>query len=67
MEKRSAPPNGIQGSDLYPARTKPPELQHMRPRTFIVNFKNYPEVMGEGSLRLAKAAAGLSGSSVSTS
>src|SRR5271169_3177467 len=31
----------------------------MRPRTFIVNFKNYPEVMGEGSLRLAKAAAGL--------
>jgi|HubBroStandDraft_1064217.scaffolds.fasta_scaffold183698_2 triosephosphate isomerase (TIM) len=32
----------------------------MRPRTFIVNFKNYPEVMGEGSLRLAKAAAGLS-------
>jgi triosephosphate isomerase len=32
----------------------------MRPRTFIVNFKNYPEVMGEGSTRLAKAAAGLS-------
>jgi len=32
----------------------------MLPRTFIVNFKNYPEVMGEGSLRLAKAAAGLS-------
>jgi triosephosphate isomerase len=32
----------------------------MRPRTLIVNFKNYPEVMGEGSLRLAKAAAGLS-------
>jgi triosephosphate isomerase (TIM) len=32
----------------------------MAPRTFIVNFKNYPEVMGEGSLRLAKAAAGLS-------
>jgi triosephosphate isomerase (TIM) len=32
----------------------------MGPRTFIVNFKNYPEVMGEGSLRLAKAAAGLS-------
>jgi triosephosphate isomerase (TIM) len=32
----------------------------MRARTFIVNFKNYPEVMGEGSLRLAKAAAGLS-------
>ncbi len=31
----------------------------MRPRTFIVNFKNYAEVMGEGSLRLAKAAAGL--------
>jgi len=31
----------------------------MRPRTLIVNFKNYPEVMGEGSLRLAKAAAGL--------
>jgi triosephosphate isomerase len=29
-------------------------------RTFIVNFKNYPEVMGEGSVRLAKAAAGLS-------
>ena len=28
----------------------------MRPRTFIVNFKNYPEVMGEGSLRLSKAA-----------
>jgi len=25
-----------------------------------VNFKNYPEVMGEGSVRLAKAAAGLS-------
>jgi triosephosphate isomerase len=32
----------------------------MRPRTFIVNFKNYPEVMGDGSLQLAKAAAGLS-------
>jgi len=32
----------------------------MRPLTFIVNFKNYPEVMGEGSLRLARAAAGLS-------
>ena len=32
----------------------------MSPRTLIVNFKNYPEVMGEGSLRLAKAAAGLS-------
>lgn len=32
----------------------------MQPRTFIVNFKNYPEVMGEGSLRLAKAVAGLS-------
>lgn len=32
----------------------------MRPRTLIVNFKNYPEVMGEGSVRLAKAAAGLS-------
>jgi triosephosphate isomerase len=32
----------------------------MHPRTFIVNFKNYPEVMGDGSLRLAKAAAGLS-------
>ena len=32
----------------------------MPPRTFIVNFKNYPEVMGEGSIRLAKAAAGLS-------
>jgi triosephosphate isomerase len=31
----------------------------MASRTFIVNFKNYPEVMGEGSLRLAKAAAGL--------
>jgi triosephosphate isomerase len=31
----------------------------MAPRTFIVNFKNYPEVLGEGSLRLAKAAAGL--------
>ena len=31
----------------------------MRPRTLIVNFKNYPEVMGEGSIRLAKAAAGL--------
>lgn len=32
----------------------------MQPRTLIVNFKNYPEVMGDGSLRLAKAAAGLS-------
>ncbi|MGH9918287.1 MAG: triose-phosphate isomerase [Nitrososphaerales archaeon] len=32
----------------------------MPPRTFIVNFKNYPEILGEGSLRLAKAAAGLS-------
>ncbi|HVB95956.1 MAG TPA: triose-phosphate isomerase [Nitrososphaerales archaeon] len=32
----------------------------MPPRTFIVNFKNYPEIMGEGSIRLAKAAAGLS-------
>lgn len=32
----------------------------MRPRTLIVNFKNYPEVMGESSVRLAKAAAGLS-------
>ena len=32
----------------------------MSSRTFIVNFKNYPEVMGEGSLRLAKEAAGLS-------
>jgi triosephosphate isomerase len=32
----------------------------MPPPTFIVNFKNYPEVMGEGSIRLAKAAAGLS-------
>ena len=32
----------------------------MQPQTFIVNFKNYPEIMGEGSLRLAKAAAGLS-------
>jgi triosephosphate isomerase len=32
----------------------------MRPRTFIVNFKNYPEVLGEGSVRLAKAASGLS-------
>jgi triosephosphate isomerase (TIM) len=32
----------------------------MRARTFVVNFKNYPEVMGEGSLRLAKAAADLS-------
>ncbi len=32
----------------------------MRPRTLIVNFKNYPEVMGEGSIRLSKAAAGLS-------
>ena len=31
----------------------------MRPRTFIVNFKNYPEVMGDGSIRLAKAAAEL--------
>jgi len=31
----------------------------MRARTFIVNFKNYAEVLGEGSLRLAKAAAGL--------
>lgn len=28
--------------------------------TFIVNFKNYPEIMGEGSIKLAKAAAGLS-------
>jgi len=34
--------------------------QKMRASTFIVNFKNYPEVLGEGSLRLAKAAAGLS-------
>ncbi len=32
----------------------------MRPRTFIVNFKNYPEILGEGAVRLAKAAAGLS-------
>jgi triosephosphate isomerase len=32
----------------------------MGPRTLIVNFKNYPEVMGEGSIRLAKAAASLS-------
>jgi len=32
----------------------------MHPRTFIVNFKNYPEILGEGSVRLAKAAAGLS-------
>lgn len=32
----------------------------MQPKTLIVNFKNYPEVMGEGSLRLAKAAASLS-------
>src|ERR1700688_2422809 len=31
----------------------------MQSRTFIINFKNYPEVMGDGSLRLAKAAAGL--------
>jgi triosephosphate isomerase len=34
----------------------------MSPRTFIVNFKNYPEVMGEGSLGLAKAAASLGAS-----
>jgi len=33
--------------------------KRMPPRTFVVNFKNYPEVMGEGSLRLARAAAGL--------
>src|SRR5712692_6973895 len=32
----------------------------MPPRTFIVNFKNYPEVMGEGSIRLARAATSLS-------
>jgi len=32
----------------------------MQPRTFIVNFKNYSEVMGVGSIRLARAAAGLS-------
>lgn len=32
----------------------------MRPRTLIVNFKNYPEVLGDSSVRLAKAAAGLS-------
>ncbi len=32
----------------------------MQPRTLIVNFKNYPEVMGDGSIRLAKAAASLS-------
>ncbi len=32
----------------------------MRARTFIINFKNYPEVMGKGSLRLAKEAADLS-------
>lgn len=32
----------------------------MLSRTLIVNFKNYPEVMGEGSIRLSKAAAGLS-------
>jgi len=31
----------------------------MQSRTFIVNFKNYPEVMGEGSIQLARAAAGL--------
>jgi len=31
----------------------------MEQRTFIVNFKNYPEVMGAGSLRLATVAAGL--------
>jgi triosephosphate isomerase len=31
----------------------------MPPRTFIVNFKNYPEVLGEGSLRLARVAASL--------
>ncbi len=46
--------------DLYPARTRPPDHRDMQPRTLIVNFKNYPEVMGEGSIRLAKAAAGLS-------
>src|SRR2546426_33566 len=34
----------------------------MPPGTFIVNFKNYPEVMGEGSLRLARAAASLGAS-----
>ncbi len=34
----------------------------MRSRTFIVNFKNYPEVMGEGSLKLARAAASLGSS-----
>jgi len=28
-------------------------------RILVVNFKNYPEVLGEGSLRLAKAAASL--------
>jgi triosephosphate isomerase len=34
----------------------------MTPPTFIVNFKNYPEAMGEGSLGLAKAAASLGAS-----
>src|SRR5689334_2813471 len=28
----------------------------MAARTFIVNFKNYPEILGEDSLRLARAA-----------
>jgi triosephosphate isomerase len=28
----------------------------MAARTFIINFKNYPEIMGERSLRLARAA-----------
>jgi triosephosphate isomerase len=32
----------------------------MPPTTLFVNFKNYPEVMGEGSIRLAKAVAELS-------
>ncbi|MDG7006321.1 MAG: triose-phosphate isomerase [Nitrososphaerota archaeon] len=32
----------------------------MLSKTLIVNFKNYPEVMGEGSVRLAKAVASLS-------
>jgi triosephosphate isomerase len=36
---------------------QPSDRQIVRPRTFIVNFKNYPEVMGDGSLRLARAAA----------
>src|ERR1700691_1370957 len=54
---------GLYGGPLrtrfIPRKDEATRLQDMRPRTFIVNFKNYPEVMGEGSLQLAKAAAGL--------